>query len=118
MKHKRKPNGTFIRLCVFTSVLTVFLVGCFCILKLTYLSQNAVLQSKWRSEETGQVLTFTEDNKVKLENSKATGIYYIRTPEKMEYTIEGKSFQMIYRIDGNKLYWGLDSENLECFSKI
>lgn len=118
MKHKRKLSRTFYRLFIVGSVFTVFLVVCFFILKLTYMSQNAVLQSKWRSEETGQVLTFTDDNKVKLEDSTTIGIYYIRAPEKMEYTIEDKSFQMIYRIDGNKLYWGIDPENLECFSKV
>lgn len=105
-------------LVVIFSAITVFLACCFSMLKISYNAQNAVLQNKWRSEETGQVLTFTNDNQVKFENSDETGTYYIRTATKMEYSVDGKCFQMVYHIQDNKLYWGLDPDTLECFSKI
>lgn len=80
--------------------------------------QNTTLQSTWRSEETGQVLTFNENNQVKLEGHLPDGIYHILSPNTMEYTTDGKTFRMVYHIEDNKLYWGIDENHLECFEKV
>ena len=95
--------------------LTTIFILCFLVLKFMYTIQNTTLQSTWRSEETGQVLTFTEHNSVEFEGNLPSGIYHILSPSTMEYTIDGKTFQMLYRIEKNKLYWGLDKDHLECF---
>lgn len=83
-----------------------------------YNIQNVTLQNTWRSEETGQILTFNENEQVEFEGNLGDGIYHILSPNTMEYTIDGKTFKMIYRIEKNKLYWGIDEEHLECFVKI
>lgn len=83
-----------------------------------YTIQNVSLQSTWRSEETGQVLTFTKDERVEFRGNLPNGIYHILSPKTMEYTVDGKTFQMIYHIEDYKLYWGTDEEHLECFVKV
>lgn len=80
--------------------------------------QNIVLQSTWRSEETGQVLTFNENNHVEFEGDLPDGIYHILSPNTMEYTIDDKTFKMFYHIEENKLYWGIDETHLESFVKV
>ena len=80
--------------------------------------QNLILQNTWRSEETGQVLTFTDDNLVEFDGNLPDGIYHILSPNTMEYTIDNKTFKMIYQIEENKLYWGIDESNMECFVKV
>ena len=95
--------------------LTAIFILCFLVLKFMYTIQNTTLQSTWRSEETGQVLTFTNDNLVQFEGDLSSGIYHILSPGTMEYTIDGKTFQMLYRIEKNKLYWGIDEAHLESF---
>jgi len=90
---------------------------CFLALKFIYTLQDDSLQNTWKSEETGQVLTFMEDGKVEFESDLSNGIYHILSPNAMEYTIDGKTFKMNYYIEDNKLYWGIDKEHMECFSK-
>ena len=83
-----------------------------------YNMQNISLQNTWCSEETGQVLTFTEDERVEFKGNLPSGIYHILSPKNMEYTIDGKTFQMIYYIKDSKLYWGTDENHLECFKRV
>lgn len=104
--------------------LTVIIVFClilvisFLLLKIVYDYQNITLESTWQSEETGQVLTFTSTGKVVLQGKLPNGIYHIISPNKMEYTVDGKTFLTIYRIEDKKLYWGIDENKLECFDWV
>ena len=73
------------------------------------------LQSIWQSEETGQVLSFSPDGTVLFSGNLPSGIYHIISPNMMEYTINEQTFQMIYQIKDQKLYWGLNETSLETF---
>lgn len=77
--------------------------------------QNMTLQSIWQSEETGQVLSFSPDGTVLFSGNLPSGIYHIISPNMMEYTINEQTFQMIYQIKDQKLYWGLNETSLETF---
>lgn len=96
----------------------VIFITCFSLLRFMYAMDHVSLQSTWRSEETGQELTFTDQDCVQIKGSSSSGIYHILSPDTMEYTIDGKTFKMIYHIEGKKLYWGLDENSLECFRKV
>ena len=98
-------------------ILCLVIILGFCALGFIYSLQDASLQNTWRSDETGQVLTFTEDDYVYLQGISSRGIYHILSPNTMEYTIDGKTFKMRYYIEENKLYWGIDQEHMECFSR-
>ena len=99
-------------------ILLLVVIICFLVLKFMHDIQNLTLQNTWRSEETGQVLTFTHDNLVEFDGNLPDGIYHILSPNTMEYTIDNKTFKMIYQIEKNKLYWGIDESNMECFVKV
>lgn len=79
--------------------------------------ENPSLIGKWLSTETGSTVKFTEDERVVLSASSLTGTYHIISPNMMEYTIDGLTFTMSYRIEGRYLYWGINDEALECFKR-
>ena len=110
---KRKPRYKGI-----VVLLVVLGVLSLSFLSLAFLKQeeSITLVHTWQSEETSQILTFTEDGKVLFKNNLPEGTYRIISPNTLEYTVEGMSFQMIYAIEENKLHWGIDKENLEIFS--
>lgn len=97
-------------------ILFLGIILCFCALGFIYSLQDASLQNTWKSDETGRILTFT-DEYVELKGVSSKGMYHILSPNTMEYTINGKTFKMNYYIEENKLYWGIDQEHMECFSK-
>lgn len=100
------------------AILCLGIILCFCALGFIYSLQDASLQNTWKSDETGKVLTFTEDEYVEFKDiSSKKGIYHILSPNTMEYTIDGKTFKMNYYIEESKLYWGIDQEHMECFSR-
>lgn len=98
-------------------ILSLVIILCFCALGFIYSLQDASLQNTWQSEETGRILTFTEDEYVEFKENSSKGIYHILSPNTMEYTINGKTFKMNYYIEENKLYWGIDQQHMECFSR-
>ncbi len=114
----RGTNNLQKKLILAISGLLVVVVICFLVLKFMNSMQNVGLQNKWRSEETKQVLIFKENNQVEFAGDLPDGIYHILSPNTMEYTIDNKTFKMIYRIEKNKLYWGMDEEHLECFEMV
>ena len=98
----------------------LFIIG---ILVVSFLSLNFFKQKEtitlvhtWQSDETGQILTFTKDGNVTFKNNLPSGTYRIISPNTLEYTINGMSFEMIYTIEENKLNWGIDEAHLETFS--
>lgn len=99
----------------------VFIVGVlavsFFVLDFTSTYENPGLVGKWVSTETGESIKFTEDEHVKLSSSTLTGTYHIISPNTMEYTIDGLTFTMFYRIEDRYLYWGMNEETLECFKR-
>lgn len=116
MKYRGQKANRKIAL-VIIALCTIIIV-CFSILKLAYRRQDITLQGIWQSKETGQIVTFTSDGNVNLEGDLPNGIYHIISPNTMEYTVDGKTFQMIYRIVDRTLYWGLDEMSLESFQLI
>lgn len=98
--------------------LSLILIVCFSVLKVMYALEHIPLQGTWESQETGQILTFTDQGSVEFEGNLPNGIYHILSPNTMEYTIDKKTFIMNYRIDGQVLYWGTDENKLECFDKV
>ena len=113
LKKKRKPHyrGTIAVL----MIIGLLVISFFC---LAFLKQKEAitLVHTWQSEETGEVLTFTKDGKVTFKNNLPEGVYRIISPNTIEYTVGNMSFQMIYTIEDDKLYWGIDQEHLEIFS--
>jgi len=83
-----------------------------------YKRQNIALQNTWLSKETGQILSFNTDGSVDIKGKSLSGMYHIISPNTMEYTVDGKTFQMIYHIVDTTLYWGLNDLSLECFELI
>lgn len=104
-----------------TILMLVFIVGVlvvsFFVLDFTADYENPTLVGKWVSTETGATIKFTADEHVNLSTSTLTGTYHIISPNTMEYTIDGLTFTMIYRIEDRYLYWGINEETLECFKR-
>lgn len=111
-QNSRRKRVTMIIVCC------LILIISFLLLKEVYHQQNITLQSTWQSEETGQVLTFTSKGEVILRGDLPSGIYHIISPNKLEYTVDGKTFLSIYKIEDKKLYWGLNENELECFDWV
>lgn len=70
---------------------------------------NSSLIGKWKSLETGIVVEFTEEGIVKV-NSVDTGHYTLDSSDLMLYVVEGHEFNMIYKIEGRNLIWGLEGQ--------
>lgn len=109
-QNKKKPL-ILIALCLILAI-------CFSFLKIMYNRQNITLQNTWQSTETGQILSFNVDGSVDIKGKPLNAIYHIISPNRMEYTVDGKTFQMIYRIEDAILYWGLSEMSLERFELI
>lgn len=98
--------------------LCLILAICFILLKMMYIRQNVTLQNTWQSKETGQILSFNANGSVDIKGKSSDGIYHIISPNTMEYTVDGKTFQMIYHIVDRTLYWGLNDRSLESFQLV
>lgn len=98
--------------------LCLILAICFILLKMMYIRQNVTLQNTWQSKETGQILTFNSNGSIDIKGKSLGGIYHIISPNTMEYTVDGKTFQMIYHIVDRTLYWGLNDRALESFQLV
>ncbi|WP_069997702.1 hypothetical protein [Cellulosilyticum sp. I15G10I2] len=99
-------------------VLLLILLGCSFLSLSAYRNYNTpTLIGKWKSHETNQVITFTEEGLVTFDNTNKTGVYTILSPSKMEYTIDNKTFIMYYYLEGRNLSWGINNDTLEHFSK-
>lgn len=110
-QNTKKKKSFLIGLCL-------ILVFSFILLKLMYRHQNVTLQNTWQSKETGQIISFNMDGTVDIKGKSLSGIYHIISPNTMEYTVGGRTFQMIYRIVDASLYWGLNDTSLERFELI
>jgi len=113
--HNSKKSNARRFILVFCVVL--FMIIAFGILYWTYKNQAPSLTHKWQSDETGVILTFTNEGTVTFENDLPNGSYHIMSPNTMEYTIDNKTFLMFYRIEKDKLYWGVNEDALESFSR-
>ncbi|PHV70662.1 hypothetical protein CS063_09015 [Sporanaerobium hydrogeniformans] len=75
------------------------------------------LVGKWKSQETGHTITFTEEGEVLKEGKTLLGTYHILSPNQLEYQIDDKTFVMIYQIEGRELSWGETTSSLEVFTR-
>lgn len=78
---------------------------------------NPTIFGKWQSEETNYSVDFNENGTVVLEKSEYNPTFAIISPNKMNYTIDEKVFEMYYHIDGRTLYWGQTEDTLETFKR-
>ncbi|NLI90486.1 MAG: hypothetical protein GX366_08825 [Epulopiscium sp.] len=86
----------------------VIIISTLIILSYKYYN-NPSLIGKWKSLETGIVVEFTEEGIVKV-NSVDTGDYTLNSSDLMVYVVEGHEFNMIYKIEGRNLIWGLEGQ--------
>ncbi len=102
------------------SIIALILISCFLIFSVLIINifssthRDSII-GRWESEKTGNVVNFKPNGEVKLTAPFITATYHIITPNLLEYTVSDMSFEMIYRIQDNKLYWGIDESNLEVF---
>ena len=111
-----KHNKHLKRFWMFILIVSVLAIS-FLILETTNDYENPSLIGKWVSTETGITIKFTKDERVIISASSLTGTYHIISPNTMEYTIDGLTFTMFYRIEDRYLYWGMNEEALECFKR-
>jgi hypothetical protein len=79
--------------------------------------QSPDLIGTWISKESGLSVTFQEDGQVLVEGKSYTPKYILTKPNQMFYTIEDKTFVMEYALEGRELYWFIEGENEEVFSR-
>ena len=115
IRKKKKSNKKYIKMGI---GLGIILIICFISLKIMSISQNVTLQNTWQSKETGQIVRFDDKGKVMIKGKSSSGIYHIISPNTMEYTIDGKTFEMKYHIVDQTLYWGLSDRSLESFQLV
>lgn len=117
-KRKRKKKKSFLKkliLLIRKLIPIVIIIG---ILMYCYpIFFNKTLFDKWESTESGQILRFYEDGRVKIKGNDIDAFFEIKGDNHMLYTIEGKTFDMYYRFDDDNLYWGTDINNLEIFDR-
>lgn len=78
---------------------------------------NPGLYGKWISTETREEIIFNEDGSVVVSEVIYMPEFELTAPNKMLYTIEDKTFETYYEIDGRSLYWGISKEHLEEFKR-
>lgn len=115
IRKKKKSSKKYIKMGI---GLCIILVVCFILLKIMYINQNVTLQNTWQSKETGQIIRFDDKGYVSIKGKSSSGIYHIISPNTMEYTIDGKTFEMKYHIVDRTLYWGLSDRSLESFQLV
>ena len=115
IRKKKKSSKKYIKMGI---GLGIILIVCFVVLKIMSMSQNVTLQNTWQSKETGQIVRFDNTGKVTIKGKSSFGIYHIISPNTMEYTIDGKTFEMKYHIVDQTLYWGLSDRSLESFQLV
>lgn len=99
-------------------ILVVILLG-FSIrfgIKFYEIYNNPTLIGEWISEETGKTIEFVDNGQV-LVDYMEVGSYIITTPNKMEYTTQGQTFNMHYKLEQRSLIWGIDEEEYERFER-
>ena len=109
---KKKKQSKYI---IVSTIISLFLISSIFLINIFSNIDRDSLIGKWKSELTNQVVYFTSDGEVKLDSTDITGTYHIISPNTMEYTISDMSFEMMYKIDDNKLYWGVDESKFEVF---
>lgn len=117
-KKRRKKKKSLLRkiLLLFKKLIPFIIIigiGIFCY----PLFMNKTLFDKWQSTESGQIIRFYEDGRVKIKGSDSDASFEIKEENHMLYTIEGMAFNMYYRFDDDNLYWGTDINNLEVFER-
>lgn len=112
---KKKRQSRYKSLMAILLVVVILIIS---FLSLAFLKQKEAigLVGTWVSEQTGVVLTFTQEGKVLFKDHQSEAIYRIISPNTIEYTVDNMSFQMIYSIEDDKLHWGVDEQHLETFS--
>jgi len=77
---------------------------------------NPALVGEWVSVETGQTIEFVNNGQVLLDYIEV-GSYIITNPNTMEYTTEGQTFNMYYKLEERSLKWGIDEKEYERFDR-
>lgn len=75
------------------------------------------IYGRWQSEETKKIVKFNKDGTVTLEESDQTPTFKVLAPNKINYEVEGKSFEMYYDLAGRHLEWGMTEDTLEVFKR-
>lgn len=78
---------------------------------------NPSLVGKWKSVDTGEMITFSTNGEVIIEEDTYIPKYKVIGPNKMEYTVDEKDFVMEYFIEGRTLKWGIEGNELEEFKR-
>ncbi len=84
-------------------------------IKLTKIYNAPDLIGAWISSETGKEVEFMEDGSVMVDKIK-TGTYTVKHPNTIIYDIEGHTFDMVYKLEGRGLLWGIGEEE-EAFQR-
>lgn len=111
-KKARKYNS--FRIIAVTVFITFVAVGALYSVQ-TY--NNPSIEGKWQSLETGEVVEFTKDGQVLLNDTGYIPEYQVVGNNQMEYTIDDKQFTMEYTLEGRTLKWGLLGQPLEEFKR-
>lgn len=75
------------------------------------------IYGRWQSQETQKIVEFKKNGKVLLKTKGAEGEFVLLAPNKMTYTIDGRVFEMYYKVDRRTLEWGIDEEDPEIFKR-
>ncbi|OOB77688.1 MAG: hypothetical protein BEN19_01435 [Epulopiscium sp. Nuni2H_MBin003] len=78
---------------------------------------NPTIYGAWRSTSTDQIVEFRRNGEVIIGNTDYIAYIEVISPTKMRYIVDNKTFEMYYQIEGRKLYWGLDIDDLEEFNR-
>lgn len=78
---------------------------------------NPSLYGKWISTETHEEIIFNEEGTVTVSEAIYMPEFDLTAPNKMLYTIEDKTFEMYYELDGRSLYWGISKDYMEEFKR-
>lgn len=97
-------------------IFALFLLGLL-VFSIFKLLTNDSLYDKWESTESSTIVKFYKNGKVKIEGEDISANFLLLNEDKMEYTVEGKKFNMYYKVDDDLLYWGVNLDNLEKFTR-
>lgn len=78
---------------------------------------NPQLYGKWVSTETKEEIIFNENGTVTLNDIIYTPKFQVVSSNRMVYTVEEKTFETYYQLDGRSLQWGLSEKSMEQFKR-
>ncbi|MGL4362562.1 MAG: hypothetical protein ACRCSG_04730 [Cellulosilyticaceae bacterium] len=112
-RHRRRARVT--NFIIFISIIMIVCTGTLFSVQ-NYGNPN--LYGKWKSEETNKTIQIKKNGQIQMKDTGKIGKFIILSSDTMSYTVDDKTFNMFYQLNGRQLEWGLSQLTPETFKYV